>query len=145
MTLSKTGLKSALQAIGPQPTAASAAAAWAGAIVAYASSIIPASGAVSGAHASLQSALQAAFAGESAAADMETAMHTFVTTVAGGMAGFMPTVIPALGGIGFATRFAVNRSTAAAGATEIADAIDDWFGTGSSTLIAPPNTLTPWT
>jgi hypothetical protein len=144
MPLVEATLKSAIEAIGPQATIASAAAAWASAIGSYASSILPASGTVAAAQTTLQTALAAAFATTAAAGPMEAAMFAFATTVAGGMAGFTPTTIPVLGGIGFASLFATPRSTAAAAAEAIATAIHDWMTTGKSTLSVPPATLTPW-
>lgn len=145
MPLDAATLKLAIEAIGPQASIASAAAAWANAIGAYASSVVPASGAVAAAQATLQTALAVAFATPAAAAPMEAAMFAFATTVAGGMAGFAPTTIPILGGVGFASLFVSPRSTAAAAAEAIADSIHAWMTTGKSTLSVPPATLTPWT
>lgn len=146
MTLNKATLKSALEGIGPKATIAAAAQAWATAVGNYAAGIVPTStpAAVASAKAALQSALATAFGKANAAEDMETAFEAFATTVAGGMTGYSPTVIPASGGIGFAHLFETNRSSASDAATALSDAIHEWLKTGSSTLIATPNTVVTW-
>ena len=74
---------------------------------------------------------------------MESAFSTFAVTVGGGMAGFVPTPPPAP--VGFASQFAGPKpATAAAASSAIASLIDTWMKTGLSTLVAPPNTVVPW-
>lgn len=75
---------------------------------------------------------------------MESAFATFAVTVGGGMAGYAPTPPPSP--VGFASQFGGPKpETAAAAASAIASLIDTWMKTGLSTLIAPPNTVVPWT
>lgn len=142
MTLDKAALKAAIEDLGPQDTRAHAAAAWATAMGDYAAGIVPASTTVGAAKAALETALTHAFGQASAAPEMETAFAAFAATLGGGMTGYTPTPPP--GEVGFATRFATNRSSASVAATAVADAIDDWLTTGSSELIAPPNTVVTW-
>lgn len=120
--------------------------AWADAAQAWAAGIVPASTAVTAAAASLATALNSAFGGASSAAvasAMESAFLAFATAIGVGMAGYTP--VPPPGPIGFSTLFATNASTRQAGVDKVADALDTWMRTGSSTLIAPPNTVVDWT
>jgi hypothetical protein len=142
MSLDAGGLADDLEAIGPQPTIASAAAAWASAVGAYAAGIVPSSATVAAAAAALQTALATAFAAPNAAPGMETAFGAFGVTLGGGMAGFTPT--PPAGPVGFALLFTSPTGDASAAAQDVADAIHTWLTTGTATLIAPPNTVTPW-
>lgn len=145
MPLNAPGLKSDLTALmaDPPPTAAECATAWADAVEAYASGIVPPSTTVSSARGALESALAAAFATPAAAAAMEAAFAAFATTVGSGMAGFTPTPPPAPVGFaaGFLPPFPETHSDAG---DKYGQLIDDWLTTGSSALIAPPNTVVPW-
>jgi hypothetical protein len=75
---------------------------------------------------------------------MESAFAAFAVTVGGGMVGFTPT--PPAAPVGFASQFGGPKpATAADAASQIASLIDTWMRSGIGTLIAPPNTPTPWT
>lgn len=115
---------------------------WALAVQAWATGIVPPSATVAAAAATLQTALLAAFSSASAAAAMEAAFLAFATTVGGGMAGYVPTPPPAP--VGFASLFASNETTRAAGIAKVANALDAWMRTGLATLAVPPNTVVPW-
>lgn len=145
MPLDLSGLTSELESIASNPPEAveDCASAWAAAVADYASGIIPASAAVAGAEAALASGLTTAFSSAAAAPGMETAFTAFAATVGAGMAGYTPVPPPAP--VGFATQFAGSHPTThAAAASAIASLIDTWMKTGTATLIAPPNTLIPW-
>lgn len=146
MPLSKSSLKSAIEAIGNKTTIADAATAWASAVGAYAGGVVPSAAAViAGAQATLQAALVTAFAERpSAAASMETAFAAFALTVAGGMTAAGFTGVPPTGQVGFATVFGSTTSSASDAATTISDAIHAWMITGKATLIVPPNTVSAW-
>jgi hypothetical protein len=110
----------------------------------YAVTIMPPSASVAAAVSTLSGALASAFAAPAAAPGMESAFAAFATTVGGGMAGFAP--IPPPAPVGFASQFAgPYPETHEAAGDQIGTLIHSWMSTGSSTLIAPPNTLTPWT
>jgi len=142
MPLVAADLAADLLAIGPQPTIASAAAAWASAVGSYAADIAPTSATIAAATAALQTALASAFAQPAAATAMEAAFATFGASVGGGMAGFTPT--PPAGPVGFATLFTSPIGDASSAALAVATAIDTWLKTGTATLIAPPNTVSTW-
>lgn len=125
------------------PTRLACAQAWAAAMQAYASGVLPASATVGAAAATLTTALDAAFGSPTVAASMESAFLAFATTLGGGMAGFAPLPPPAP--IGFATMFLTTESTRQGGVTKVANAIHAWMLTGSSTLIVAPFTLKTWT
>jgi hypothetical protein len=145
MTLSAAALKSAIQGVGNQATIAAAAAAWAGAVGAYAAGVVPASTTVAAAQAALQTALASAFAQRpSAAGAMETAFAAFALTISGGMAGAGFTATPPAGEVGFADLFDPPTDDAEQAAEDLANAIHAWMTTGSAALIAPPNTVSPW-
>jgi hypothetical protein len=98
---------------------------------------------VAGAAAALQSSLASAFGTTDCAPAMESAFAAFAVTVGGGMAGYVPTPPPAP--VGFASQFAGPKpATHASAASAIASLIDTWMKTGLSTLVAPPNTIVPW-
>lgn len=130
-------------AAAPPATAAECAQAWAQAVTAYAAGIVPLSGAVASAEATLASGLSSAFGSPAAAPGMETAFSAWAASVGAGMAGFVSVPPPAP--VGFAALFAAGHPpTHAAAAANVAAAIDTWARTGTATLVAPPNTLAPW-
>lgn len=145
MPLDAPGLKSALAANAADPAedAPGCAAAWADAMGAYASGIVPPSTTVSAARDALEAALTTAFLTPLAAPGMEAAFAAFAATVGGGMAGYVPT--PPAAPVGFAAGFAGPKpSTHPAAGEQYGQLIHDWMTTGSSTLVAPPNTVVPW-
>lgn len=148
MPLSAPTLISQLQSLATSPpaTTAQCAQAWADAMQAYAAAIIPASTTVSAAASALSSSLVGAFNAPLAAPGMEVAFTSFAATVGAGMAaaGFAP--VPPVTPVGFVTLFAGPKpATHADAAQQIGSQIDTWMKTGVATLIAPPNTPTPWT
>jgi hypothetical protein len=148
MALNAAGLESDLTALfaDPPSTTAACAAAWAAAVSAYASGIVPASTTVTAAQAPLAASLTSAFGGADPATvstAMEAAFLTFATSVGGGMAGFAGT--PPVTPVGVAALAANQQATHAAAADAWASAIDTWMKTGIATLIAPPFTVTTWT
>lgn len=125
-------------------SAAECAALWASAFGSYAGGVVPASTTVSAAQSALESALAAAFASPSALAAMDTAFTAAATTIATGMAPTF-TGVPPPAPIGWAALLAEPYpETAAEAAANIAGAIDVWMKTGSAVLVAPPNTVVPW-
>lgn len=146
MPLDLPGLTSDLQDLftSPPATREDCAQAWADAMASYAEGIVPPSAAVAGAAATLAGALVTAFGSAAAAPGMESAFASFAVTVGGGMVGYTPTPPPSP--VGFASQFAGGpQPTQAAAADAFANLIHGWLTTGSSVLIAPPNTVTPWT
>lgn len=100
---------------------------------------------MSAAQATLAGALASAFAAPNAIPAMESAFAAFAVTVGVGMAPTFAAVPPAAP-VGFAGQFGgPPPATHAAAASAIASLIDTWMRTGISTLVAPPNTPTPWT
>lgn len=145
MPLALPALQSGIEnvAANPPATAAGCAQAWADAVQAYAGGIVPPSATVAAAAAALAGALTAAFQSPAAAPGMESAFAAFAASVGGGMAGFAPVPPPAP--VGFASQFSGPAPPShSAAASAIAGLIDTWLRTGSATLIAPPNTLVPW-
>lgn len=144
MPLNVTALRNGLEQVASNPPTGrlACASAWANAVAAWATGIVPPSSTVVAARAALQTALAIAFSTTSAAAPMELAFTTFAATVGGGMAGYVPTPPP--GSVGFASLFAVDRTSHADAATAVANAIDAWMRTGIATLAVPPNTVVPW-
>jgi hypothetical protein len=125
-------------------TAADCAALWASAFGSYASDVVPESTGVSAAQAALETALAAAFASSSALAAMDTAFTAAATTIAAGMAPAFAGVPPPAP-IGWAALLAEPYpETAADAAAKVANAIHAWMITGQATLVAPPNTVVPW-
>jgi hypothetical protein len=125
-------------------TAAACAALWASAFGTYAGSVVPASTTVAAAEATLQSALAAAFASPSAAAAMDSAFQAAAVTIGTGM---LPAfaAVPPPAPIGWATVLAEPYpADNAAAAAKLSTAIHAWMLTGTATLVAPPNTLVPW-
>lgn len=146
MPLDPTALQSGLESVlaSPPPTAAECAQGWADAVADWASGIVPASAAVASAAAALASALASAFEAPSAVPGLESAFAAFAGAVGLGMAGYTPVPPPAP--VGFAAQFSgPHPPTHAAAAQAIAGLIDTWMRTGTATLIAPPNTVMPWT
>lgn len=145
MALNQAGLISELTAnfAAPAPSAAGCAQQWATAMSNYASGVIPASTTVSAAAAALVAPLTAAFSSPAAAPAMEIAFATFATSVGLGMVGYTP--VPPASPVGFADQFSgPHPLTHADAAQQIAGIIHSWMTTGSATLIAPPNTVVPW-
>lgn len=127
----------------PSPDYVSCAQAWANAMVSYASPIVPASTTVQAAGTALAGSLASAFAAPSAIPGMESAFSAFAASVGLGMVGFAPAPPPAP--VGFAQQFSGPKpATHSAAAQAIAGLIDAWMRTGLSTLLAPPNTVVPW-
>jgi hypothetical protein len=145
MPLALPVLKSQLEALfaAPGATVADCAQGWSDAVQAYAGSVVPASTTVAAAAAALTAALTSAFAAPAAAPGMETAFAAFAASVGLGMAGFTP--IPPPAPVGFAVQFAGPKPQTHHDAAEaIGDLINTWMTTGTATLIAPPNTVVPW-
>ncbi len=145
MPVALPALQSGLSGVAsdPPPSIAECAQAWADAVQSYAAGVIPPSTTVAAAASALAGALVSAFGAPAAAPGMESAFAAFAATVGGGMAGWLPVPPPAP--VGFATQFAGPKpATHAAAASAVASLIDAWFRTGTATLIAPPNTLVPW-
>jgi hypothetical protein len=145
MPLDLAGLKSDLEAFFAESRATreGCAAKWADAMSAYAAGIVPPSTTVSTARDALEAAVLAAISTPAAGPGMEAAFAAFALTVGGGMAGFVPT--PPAAPVGFVTALLPPfPETHAAAATKWGDLIDDWMKTGSSALVAPPNTVIPW-
>lgn len=148
MPLLPATLSTDLEAIfaDPPDTRALCAQAWADAVKAYAAGIVPPSTTVTAAAATLSTALAGAFAtveAPYAGPAMETAFAAFAVTVGGGMTGYTPT--PPAGTVGFADQFAgAAPETHADAADAISGLIHDWLTTGTSTLIASPFTVVPW-
>lgn len=149
MALNKAGLTEDLEALFSSPggTVAECAVSWADAMGAYASSVQPPSLSVATAATTLSTALAAAFSGPSVIADVEVAFKAFAAAVGLGMAPAF-TGVPPVGLVGFASEFAKSPDQWAATHPEAAelwaDKIHAWMTTGSATLVAPPNTITPW-
>lgn len=128
----------------PPPDAGGCAQGWASAVEAWAAGIIPPSTAVNAAAEGLAGALTTAFQTESAIPGMESAFVAFATSVAGGMA---PTYAgtPPPAPVGFAGQFGGPfPETHAEAAAAVASLIHAWAQTGLATLVAPPNTVVPW-
>lgn len=135
MPLDAPGLEADLEELFAEPpaTVAECADAWAAAVGAYASGVVPASATVAAAQAALAGALLSAFQTPAAAAPMEAAFTAFATTVGAGMApAFVATPPPSP--VGIATLSAPpHPETHAAAANKYATAIDVWMKTGTAT------------
>lgn len=134
MPLDAAELESQVEALAadPPPTIAGCAAAWADAVEAHFSAVVPASTTVSEARATLETALASAFASPAAAPGLEAAFAAFAVTVGAGMApAFVATPPPAP--VGFALQFLVQPTTHAAAAAAIAALLDTWARTGTAT------------
>ena len=138
MPLNPSSLQSSLQSLfaSPPGTRAACGQAWADAVKGYAASIVPAS--------TLASSLASAFAAPSAASGFDAAFAAFATTVGTGMAAAGFTGTPPASPLNVASLLSSTRPTHAAAAAAFSSLIDAWFRTGLATLIAPPNTVVPW-
>jgi len=148
MPLNIAALQSGIRdvAANPPDSVLLCAQAWADAMKTYAAGSIPASTTVEAAAAALTSALTSAFGSPSAGPAMDVAFTTFATTVGTGMAAAGFAAVPPATPIGFASQFSGPKpETHDQAASQYASLIDAWFRTGIATLIAPPNTPTPWT
>lgn len=145
MSLDTAGLQSDLLALfqAPPATALGCGTAWGDALEAYASGVVPASTTVSAAAVTLRSSLAAAFATPAAAALFDAAFAAFAVTVAAGMLPLF-TGVPPAAPLGVAALLVLTQPTHAAAAAVFAGLIDTWMRTGSATLVAPPNTVLPW-
>jgi hypothetical protein len=146
MALSQSALEAAILNLMANKgvTAAACAALWAAAFGSYAGSVVPPSTTVATAQTALQSALTGAFSSPSGLAAMDAAFTAAATTIAGGMAPTF-TGTPPPSPVGWAALLAQPyAATNAAAAAKIAARIHQWMITGTATLVAPPNTVTPW-
>lgn len=145
MPLNPAGLQSDLEAFfeASPDTDAACGQAWADAVEAYASGLVPPSTAVTSAAASLASSLTSAFAAPSAAAPFDAAFTSFAAAVAAGQAPTF-TGVPPPAPLGIASLLGGTQPTHAAAAAAFASLIDAWMRTGSAVLVAPPNTVVPW-
>lgn len=145
MPLNPASLQSSLESLfsAPPPTAAECAQAWADAVQTYAAAVVPPSTTVAAAAAALVGALTSAFGSPSAAAAFDAAFTAFAATVAAGM---LPTFtgVPPPAPLGVAALLAVSQPSHAAAAAAFASLIDTWAKTGTAVLVAPPNTVVPW-
>jgi hypothetical protein len=145
LPLNPASLQSALESLFASPplTRPECAQAWADAVNGYAAALVPASTTVAAGIPPLASALAAAFGTPSAASAFDAAFAAFAVTVAAGM---LPTFagVPPAAPLNVASLLGTTRTTHAAGAAAFAALIDAWFRTGTATLVAPPNTLVPW-
>jgi hypothetical protein len=146
MPLNPAGLQSDLEALfaAPPATRAACAQAWADAVEAYASGLVPTSTTIASAAATLASSLEAAFAAPAAAAPFDAAFTAFAATVAAGQAPTF-TGVPPPAPLGIASLLASSQPTHAAAAAAFSGLIDAWAKTGTAVLVAPPNTVVPWT
>lgn len=145
MPLNVASLQSSLESLFADPpgTRAACAQAWADAINGYAASIVPPSTAVAAATSSLAGALESAFAAPSAASGFDAAFATCAGAIALGQAPAF-TGTPPAAPLNIAAQLAQTQPTHAAAAAAFAALIDAWFRTGFGTLVAPPNTVVPW-
>lgn len=145
MPLNPASLQSSLESLFAQPPAAAAACAqaWSDAVNGYAAAIVPPSTTVAAGILALTGALTSAFSSPSAAAAYDAAFAAFATTVAAGM---LPafTGVPPPAPLNIAAQLAIPQSSHAAAAAAFAALLDGWFRTGTAVLVAPPNTLVPW-
>lgn len=129
----------------PPASASGCGEAWANAVKAYCSAVVPPvlTPAIESAASALAGALGGAFSSPSAIGSMESAFAAFGAALALGMAPTFAGVPPA-GPVGFASQFGGPAPTThGAAASAIAGRIDSWMRTGSATLVAPPNTPIP--
>lgn len=145
MPLSPSTLQSQLESLFSAPPAsfAECGQAWADAIGAYASGVVPPSATVSTAKTTLAGALTAAFASGAAPPLMETAFLAFGATVGLGMVPLIavPPAVP----VGLVSQFAGPQpNTHAEAATQISNLIHVWMSTGIANTV-PPTSPIPWT
>lgn len=138
-------LQSELEALfaEPPPSADECAGLWAAALLDYAADVVPASTTVPAAAEALAGALSTAFASEDAAPGVDAAFASFAAAVGAGMAPAFAATPPAEP-LGIADLLIGSQPTHAAAAAAFAALIDEWFRTGSATLVAPPNTVVTW-
>jgi hypothetical protein len=145
MPLNLPSLQSALEDLfsNPPPAAADCAQAWADAVEAYFSGVVPPSTTVSAAAGVMTGALQTAFEAPNAAPAVDGAFTAFATTVAGGM---LPafTGVPPAAPLAISTLLAAPQPTHAAAAAAFSALIDTWARTGTAALVAPPFTASLW-
>ena len=130
----------------PAADAAGCGQQWADAVKDYAVGIVPPvpAPALEAAATALAGALGGAFSNPSAIPAMEQGFAAFGAAMALGMAPAFAGVPPA-GPVGFAAQFGGSPpQTHGEAAGAIAGRIQAWMQTGSATLVAPPNTVTPW-
>jgi hypothetical protein len=144
LPLKLAALQSALEDLfsNPSPTAADCAQAWADAVEAYFSGVVPPSTTVSAAAGVMAGALQTAFESTDAAPAVDAAFTVFATTVAGGMLPAFAGTPPAA--LGISTLLAAPQPTHAAAAAAFSALIDTWARTGTAALVAPPFTTSLW-
>jgi hypothetical protein len=145
MSLDPDTMQTALETFfaSPPPTAADCAAAWADALRALVVGIVPASTTVESACATLESQLAAAFDTANAVPGVDAAFTAFAAALGLGMAPAY-TATPPAAPLGIASLLATSRETHAAAAAAFGAHIDTWLRTGTATLVAPPNTVVPW-
>lgn len=145
MPLNGPGMKSALQSgfSAGYTSYAAAGNGWGNAVQTGTASIVPPSTTVAAAVATLKTALTSAFAAPNSIPAMTTAFTAFATTVAAGM---LPTYtgVPPAAPINFASVFGSTYTNHSDPAQAISDLIVNWLKTGTATLVAPPNTVIPW-
>jgi len=146
LPLNVASLQSDLEALFSNPplTAAECAQAWANAVQAYASGVVPASTTVSAAASTLATALQSAFGTPNALTGFDTAFLTLAATVASGM---LPTFVgvPPAAALGIDALFDAPQASHGAAAGTFASHIDVWLRTATASLVLPPFTSTTWT
>lgn len=145
MPLNPASLQSSLESLfaAPPATRAACAQAWADAVNGYAASIVPASTTVAAAVATLAGSLASAFAAPSAASPFDAAFAACAVTIAAGMLPLF-TGVPPPAPLNIASLLGSSQPSHAAAAAAFASLIDTWFRTGTGVLVAPPNTVVPW-
>jgi hypothetical protein len=145
MPLDAVTLQNELEALfeAPPPTSGACAGLWAAAMLDYAAAVVPASTTVSVAAQTLATALASAFASPTAPADFDLAFAAFAASVGLGMAPAF-TGAPPAAPLGIGTLLVGSQPTHAVAAAAFAALIDEWFRTGSATLVAPPFTVVNW-
>lgn len=145
MPINQAGMQTALLSLfeAPPSTVAECAHSWAQAVQTGTAAVVPASTTVAAAATALETQLAAAFAQPSAVVAIEAAFLAFGAAVGLGM---LPafTAVPPAGPVGFASMFTSTRDSHSEAAQDFSNAIAEWLGTGSATLVAPPNTVVPW-
>lgn len=129
----------------PGATIAACADAWGSAMEGCCSGIVPPSTTVSAAAGVLKTQLAAAFALSypASVASIELAFTAFGTAVGLGMLPAYAATPPA-GPVGFSDLVGTTRDTYEEAATDTTSLLMTFLGTGTATLVAPPNTVLPW-
>jgi hypothetical protein len=145
MPLDTTALEDGLSALFTSPpiTAEACAAAWAAGVRDYAAGVVPPSTTVAAAATVLEADLASAFTMPSGVAAFDAAFTSFAVTVGLGMAPAY-TAAPPPAPLGVAALLATSQPTHEAAVAGFLALIDAWFRTGLATLVAPPNTIIPW-